>query len=80
MEPQALFFRSFFGLEAVLTSKSASARKMMQNGGVIMPIALSSFENEHVCVFNASKVFLLKKNEGSIILKGGNQLASQSIR
>ena len=48
MEPQAFSFLSLFELGAVQTLKSASTLNMMQNGGVIMPIALSSLENETV--------------------------------
>lgn len=55
-----------------MTLQSVSARKMMQNGGGIIPIALSSLENEHVCIFITRK--------GLITLKGGNKLARQVIR
>ena len=50
-EAAGAFSGGFWGFEAVLTLKSASAWKMMQNGGVIMPRAFSWLENEQVLLF-----------------------------
>ena len=52
MRAQALFSGGFGGAEAVWTLKSASARRMMHNGGIIMPNALPCVEDEHVSMFS----------------------------